>query len=402
MNPRKSVANALVLFLALLYRPSSVVAQAPELHGIVFLDRNANGVRDPGEPGLRDVVVSDQVHAARTDAAGEFRLAGSTGFGIVFVSVPDGYRAVGPFWKRVDPATLDFPLTAVPHRSEFTFIHASDTHLDSTSLPRMRRLEALVDSIHPDFVLITGDLVRDALRVSDTVATARYELYLHEQARITRPVWTIPGNHDIFGIERQRSHASPDHPLYARAMYRHYLGPDYYSFNYGGVHFVGLNSEDFDDQWYYGHVDSLQLAWLRQDLSFVPAATPVITFNHIPFFTAAEMINGYTDDPPAPTVITVNGKKMFRHVVSNAGDVLAILRAHRYPLALGGHMHIRETLDYALGGQSTRFEQAAAVVGPSDAQGLHFRSGITVYRVRSGEIGPGEFIPIPDSPTATP
>ena len=180
-------------------------------------------------------------------------------------------------------------------------------------------------------------------------------------------------------------------------MYRHYLGPDYYSFNYGGVHFVGLNTEDYDDQWYYGHVDSLQLSWLRQDLALVPPATPVVTFNHIPFFTAVETINGYVDEPPAPTLITVGGRTSFRHVVSNAGELLGLLRAHRYPLALGGHMHVRESLVYALSGQATRFEQAAAVVGPSDADGLHFSSGITVYRVKAGEIGPGQFVALPDS-----
>lgn len=381
-----------VVVLLVLLRPPGA-----DVRGTVFLDRNANGSRDPGEPGLAGVVVSDQMHAVRTDASGAFQLAGGAGFGLVFVSIPDGYRAVGPFWKRADQRPTDFPLAAVPSRGEFTFIHASDTHLDSASLPRMRRLQWLVDSIRPDFVLITGDLVRDALRVSDTVATARYELFLGEQGRFSRPVWTIPGNHEIFGIERARSHVRSDHPLYARAMYRHYLGPDYYSFTYGGVHFVGLNSEDYDDQWYYGHVDSLQLAWLREDLSLVPARMPVVTFNHIPFFTAAEMINGYTDEPPAPTLITVGGKTVFRHVVSNARTLLEILRGHRYPLALGGHMHMRETLEYALGGQTTRFEQAAAVVGPSDAAGLHFRSGITVYRVRTGEIGRGQFVALPDS-----
>lgn len=68
-----------------------------------------------------------------------------------------------------------------------------------------------------------------------------------------------------------------------------------------------------------------------------------------------------------------------------------------YPLALGGHMRVRETLLYALGGQPTRFEQAAAVVGPSESAGLHFQSGITVYRVRRGEIGQGQFVSLPDS-----
>ncbi len=365
--------------------------------GIVYLDRNGNGSPDAGEPGIVGVVVSNQVAAVRTDNAGRFELPGGEGFGVVFVSVPDGYRSAGPFWKRLGSGPLDFSLVKVPSRPAFTFIHASDTHLDSLSLPRMRRFQALVDSIHPDFVIITGDLVRDALRVSDTVATFRYEMYLREQARINRPVWTAPGNHEIFGIERVRSHVSAEHPLYGRRMYRHYLGPDYYSFNYGGVHFVALNSEDYDDQSYYGHIDSVQVAWLKQDLSFVSPTTPVVTFNHIPFFTAVEMINGYDEESVAPTIINVGGKKSFRHVVSNAGELMAILRSHPYPLALGGHLHVRESLLYPLGGQQTRFEQAAAVMGPSDAAGLHFPSGITVYRVRAGEIGPGQFIPLPDS-----
>ncbi|MEO8030496.1 MAG: hypothetical protein ABI765_06590, partial [Gemmatimonadota bacterium] len=68
-----------------------------------------------------------------------------------------------------------------------------------------------------------------------------------------------------------------------------------------------------------------------------------------------------------------------------------------FPLALGGHIHIRESLVYALDGQATRFEQAAAVVGPSEADGLHFSSGITVYTVKAGAIGSGHFIALPDS-----
>jgi len=376
----------------------ATLAQGPAVTGIVFLDRNANRVRDPGEPGIARVVVSNQAHAVLTDSAGTFSLAPGSGYGRIFVSVPNGYRAVGPFWKTVADEPLRFPLTPAPAPRDFSFIHASDTHLDEASLPRTRRLEWLVDSLRPAFVIITGDLVRDALRVSDTVATARYELFLRELGRFSRPVWTVPGNHEVFGIERQRSHVSTGHPLYGRGMYRHYFGPDYYSFNYGGVHFVGLNSVDYDDQWYYGHVDSLQLSWLAEDLSLVPASTPVVTFNHIPFFTAAEMINGYTDEPPAPTLITVGGRTVFRHVVSNAGAVLALLRRHRYPLALGGHIHIRENLEYQLAGQPTRFEQAGAVVGPSEGGGLEFRSGITLYRVSGGVIGKGRFIAFPDPP----
>src|SRR5687768_3297881 len=117
-----------------------------------------------------------------------------------------------------------------------------------------------------------------------------------------------------------------------RAMYQHYRGPDYYSFTYGGVHFVGLNTVDLDDQWYYGHVDSVQLAWLKRDLAMIPSSMPVVTFNHIPFFTAVESINGYMDASPAPSVITVKGKAQFRHTVSNAKDILALVGMNRYAI----------------------------------------------------------------------
>ena len=382
---------ALISMLALAFPLSALVAQTSGVTGTVYLDANANGTRDPGESGIAKVVVSNQMQSVPTSASGEFRLDGA-GYGLIFVSVPDGYRAVGAFYRQVGNEPLQFPLTRAPAAASFTFIHASDTHLDSASLPRMRRLQALVDSIKPDFVLITGDLVRDALRVSADVATARYEMFRAERGRISRPVWNVPGNHEIFGIERTKSGVSADHPLYARRMYRHYLGPDYYSFNYGGVHFVGLNSEDYDDQSYYGHIDSAQVAWLKQDLTFVPPTMPVVTFNHIPFYTAVLTINGYDEDSVAPTIISVGGKKSFRHSISNAGEVLEILRTHRFPLALGGHMHVRETLRYAIDGQDTRFEQAAAVVGPTPSQALQFQSGITVYRVQNGQISAGQFI----------
>ena len=173
-------------------------------------------------------------------------------------------------------------------------------------------------------------------------------------------------------------------------MYRHFRGPDYYSFNAGGVHFVGLNSVDIDDMSYYGHIDSLQLAWLARDLAVVPAATPVVTFNHIPFFSAVETINGFKDGPPAPSVITVRGVSSFRHTVSNARDVLERVKGHPFPLALGGHMHVRELLRYE--GIATRFAQTAAVVGDTPGPGLTFPSGIMVYRVRRGVIDEGRFV----------
>ncbi len=373
---------------------SLALAMMPVPTGVVFLDQNHNGRRDSGERGIAGVAVSDQVQVVTTGDDGSFRIDGASGFGVVFVTAPSGFRSVGSFWKPVGEGSgpIEFPLQRIPVPAVFQFIHASDTHISPASQPRTARLRALVDSIQPSLTIITGDLVRDALRVSEAEATGYYDLFQAEAARFKGLLYTVPGNHEIFGIERDKSHVGADHPLYGRAMYRHYRGPDYYSFNYGGIHFVGLNTADIDDQSYYGHVDSVQMEWLARDLAVVPAKTPVVTFNHIPFFTAVETINGFMDGPPAATAITVNGKTNFRHTVANAGEVIARIKGHPFPMALGGHMHVREQLRYE--GVPTRFYQTAAVIGPSGGQGLALPSGIVVYRVNRGRIDDGRFVPL--------
>jgi hypothetical protein len=370
-------------------------AQNAAISGTVFLDANGNGVRDPGERGLANVAVSNQSEVVVTDANGSYRLpVGPTG--VIFVSVPDAYRAVGSFWHAAVATSSkpDFALAPTARAATFTFIHASDTHIAPAVLARTQRFRTMADSIAPAFVIVTGDLVRDALRVGETEAVGYYEMFGREAAQFHEPVWTIPGNHENFGIERGQSKVSETNPLYGRTMYHHFRGPDYYSFTYGGVHFVGLNSVDIDDQWYYGHVDSLQLAWLERDLALVPASMPVVTFNHIPFFSTFDGVSGYREEPPAPTLITVHGKTQFRHTVANAGDVLAVLRKHRHVLALGGHLHAGEHIEYDIDGLKTAFNQVAAIVGPSAGAGLQFTSGFEVYTVRNGIIDSGRFVPL--------
>jgi predicted MPP superfamily phosphohydrolase len=391
MHPRWLIAASIV---ALTTAPGAARSHSAGISGVVFDDTNRNGTRDAGEQGVAGVAVSNQDTVVTTDASGAFRLPGE-GTGVIFVSMPNAYRPVGPWWRPANSAEpVSFALTREQSSTELTFIHASDTHISPASLARTQRLRALVDSIRPGLLLITGDLVRDALRVGEEEATGYYELFARERNAFRTPVFTVPGNHENFGIERDTSHVPATHPLYGRGMYHHYFGPDYYSFTRGGVHFVGLNTVDIDDQRYYGHVDSLQIAWLERDLALVPADMPVVTFDHIPFVTTFEGLNGYNDRPPAPSLITVRGKTVYRHTVSNAGDVLAVLRKHRYVLALGGHLHATERIEYEMTGVRTRFNQISAVVGDSRGAGLESISGVTLYRVKNGEIDAGRFIPL--------
>ena len=188
-------------------------AQAPTpVAGVVFDDANKNGRRDAGEQGLGGVVVSNQHDVVQTAADGTYTLP-SAGYGVVFVSLPSGFGSVGHFWQTApSPASgarADFALAARQSSGTFNFIHASDTHVSKESVARLQQLRGIVEARRPDFVLVTGDLVRDALRVGEEEARGYYDLYTEETRRFPVPVWSVPGNHENFGIERHLSLVSP-------------------------------------------------------------------------------------------------------------------------------------------------------------------------------------------------
>lgn len=384
---------ALTFALVAATPPSTARAQDAGVRGVVFNDANQNGVRDAGERPLAGIAVSNQSDVVLTDSAGAFELPrGSTG--IVFVSVPDDFRTSGPFWRAIasTPEPIAFGLIRQAQSRTFTFVHASDPHIAPAVVDRYRHFRALTDSIAPAFVLMGGDLVRDAMSQQEAQARAYFDLFIAETKPFHVPVWTIPGNHDHFGIIQSRSHVDSANPLFNRGMYRSYFGPDYYSFTYGGVHFVGLNTISHDDSAYYGDVDSVQLAWLKRDLAVIPASTPVVTFTHIPFVAGWGTLIGFMDDPLVSDVAHVNGKARYRHTVNNVLDVLAVIRGHPYPLALGSHMHAGEQDTFVSDGMRLRFEISPAIVGGNALGPVDMPSGFTVYTVHNGEVGPGRFV----------
>jgi 3',5'-cyclic AMP phosphodiesterase CpdA len=387
---------------------SALRAQQAPIRGTVFLDANANGTRDAGERGIRGVVVSNQVDVVVTDSAGAYTLRASP-TGIIFVSVPDGYRAVGTFWHSAAAPAIDFPLSTVPRVTSFTFVAGSDPHIAPANVERTRKFRTMVDSIRPAFALLAGDLIRDAMSQTEQLSRSYFDLFMTETRTFATPLWMVPGNHDHFGIIPGRLRVDSatgtfrvdstlprrdqtKHPLYNRGMYRSYLGPDYYSFTYGGVHFIGLNTQSADDSAYYGDVDSLQLAWLERDLEQVPDSMPVVTFNHIPLVTGWMTLSGYLDIPFVTPLMRKNGVLQFRHSVGNNVAVLDVLRKRRHVLAIGAHNHAAEKLTFQTLGLVTRFEQTAAIVGPGQLGTMGIQSGFTVYRVRNGVIDEGTFV----------
>lgn len=368
----------------------SLSSQNREITGIVFEDSNSNQIKDSNEHGLPNVVVSDQLNTCVTDKDGNFSLQTGDEFPFLFISMPSGY--FGKFYDAKAP-NMSFPLHKTESKKHFKFIHASDTHMDSLNLPRMKRFREMADSIGADFIVVSGDLIRDALRVSEETASNYYKLYVEEIEKFTMPVHSGVGNHELFGIERDKSFISEDHPLYGKKMYRHFLGPNYYSFNFGGVHFLSIDGVDYQDTYYYGGVDSLQLEWLENDLKHLSDNTPIVTFNHIPFISPGFSFSDFeTSAYYGPQLLFQNSKIEHRHIVYNYAELKKRIGIRPHILALSGHYHAAQ--EAHLIGTNTLFAQTSAITRPDefDYNGFTVRSGFTLYEMEGGKVISSTFI----------
>jgi hypothetical protein len=81
-------------------------------------------------------------------------------------------------------------------------------------------------------------------------------------------------------------------------------------------------------------------------------------------------------------------------VVSNAHEVVGLIKAHPYPISLSGHYHVRQVFWHETERPITRFEQTAAVVGPNKQNDEVMPSGVTLYTVTDGKVSDGKFIPL--------
>lgn len=122
--------------------------------------------------------------------------------------------------------------------------------------------------IHPAFTVITGD-------VTDHGTAEQYAQ--KSWKALEDPVYITPGNHDVRWWNAD-----------GKKVFEREIGPLYQSFDYGGVHFVLLDSTvQFELD---GKFSQPQLQWLKKDLQKLPAEMPVMLFAHHPF----EIFNNIT------------------------------------------------------------------------------------------------------------
>lgn len=176
-----------------------------------------------------------------------------------------------------------------PPGGEFAFAQMSDSHIGfalaanpdvtGTLQQAIARLNALQPA--PAFVLHTGDLTHSQKPGEfDTLAENLKSL-------TAKQVFYVPGEHDVF---------VDDGKAYLARYGQGTKGTGWHSFEYQGVHFIGLNNVTNLKAGGLGNLGPEQLAWLEADTKPLSASTPIVVFAHIPLWAVYPAWGWGTDD----------------------------------------------------------------------------------------------------------
>jgi 3',5'-cyclic AMP phosphodiesterase CpdA len=169
--------------------------------------------------------------------------------------------------------------TAEAATKDFSFVQVSDSHLgfDKPVNPNTpgtfgEALKAVTEVPgQPRFVIHTGD-------ITHLSQPAQFDLAAQLLTTVKLHTYTVPGEHDVLEDE-------------GKSWINHYgkqegaKGDGWYSFNDGGVHFIGLvNVMNLQGNG-LGALGNDQLEWLEKDVAGLSASTPVVLFAHVPLWT---------------------------------------------------------------------------------------------------------------------
>ena len=172
--------------------------------------------------------------------------------------------------------TLPQALGGAPKVDGFSFVQVSDNHIGfsapGVNTDVVKTFEQVVERINalsqrPAMVLHTGDL-------SHLSKPAEFDTNQQIMKSIkTDQFFTVPGEHDVIGDGGKG---------YRDRFAQKGQPKDYYSFDYHGVHFVGLSNIGTEDT--FGVLGTAQIDWLTKDLQSINHDTPVVVFAHVPLY----------------------------------------------------------------------------------------------------------------------
>ncbi len=266
----------------------------------IFEEYNISGCVISEEGPLEGVVVSDGFQTVTTDKDGMYYMMSDKKLGYVFISVPSGHEVSGDgafplFYQNVSRSGsgveyADFELKKVEGQENHIMYVLGDMHLVSRSRPDdLYYFNQFVSDLNrqtaanmgvPQYALTLGDMTWDYFWSKYSFDVYAYKDYSKELFHNLQVFHTM-GNHDNDMYEEGDFNAASD--------YRSSIGPTYYSFNIGSVHYVVLDdilctNDGTGNRTYESRVSDEQLAWLRADLSYVDESRTVVVASHAPLY----------------------------------------------------------------------------------------------------------------------
>jgi hypothetical protein len=231
--------------------------------------------------------------------------------------------------------------------SRFTFGVMTDNtggHRPGVWLKGIRHLNLL----RPEFVVSVGDLI-EGYTTNKSEIEEQWRGFLAEMDQMEMRFFFVPGNHDL------------SNPV-MHEIWRQKFGREWYSFDYKGVHFLCLSSEDPHET----HISEEQIQFVREDLERHKDARWTFVFMHKPLWVSAERAQAAGN--PDPT----NWSKV---------EVLLKSRPHT---VFAGHVH--HYVQYDRNG--TNYYQLATTGGGSQLRGIPYGEFDQVTWVTMEEDGP--------------
>ncbi|HWI25561.1 MAG TPA: metallophosphoesterase [Stellaceae bacterium] len=272
------------------------------------------------------------------------------------------YGSAGVLWTVVGgvPRPLSLAgdaLAATP--GDFSFVQISDTHIGFKGAvnpePGKTLQEALVraGAERPAMMIHTGD-------VSHLTKPEQFDMAAQLLKAANLEIFYVPGEHDTIN-----DNGKSFFERFGRAKGT----GGWYSFDQGGVHFIGLINVVNLRPGGLGYLGPEQIEWLEDDLKGKSASTPIVVFAHMPLWLVSRNWGWGTDD---------------------AEPALAYLKRFGSVTVLNGHIHqviqkVEGTITLRTA-YSTAFPQAApdtpgASPGPLKVEADQLKSMLGLRRV---------------------
>lgn len=250
-------------------------------------------VVDSKGKGIENVVVNDGIHFVKTDHTGAWSFTTDTTYSkFVSISTPAAYelpqrKGLALFYKPmrevVKNVNNNFVLTKRKKPvTSFSYFAISDPQvLNEKEMNRWRNetvrdMRHVADSLKKTREVIgmtLGDLVFDNMGLYDEYAKSC------ESLGIT--MFQTIGNHDFDKKYQDLHNMRLGAPVYAEHFYNSYFGPTDYSFNIGNVHVITMKNINYvGRRKYVEAITDQQLAWLENDLKYVPEGSVVFVNMH--------------------------------------------------------------------------------------------------------------------------